>query len=357
MRALLHAPGRCRAFTALTLALTLGAALATQASAASYEVFDLGAGVAPRDINNAGVIVGSRLLPDQSRVGFRIAPSGTLEDLKGTIEARAIDDEGRIVGSTAAGAFLFDKALVPLGEGSSASGINANGLVAGGQPGSNPYRPSPLPINPAFYKIARGKWKVLNVANVYPRGTRKGVYADVYALADINDNGYAVGTKSRTGLYGSAVFTLRAKSQEVNFLSIPNGRAAAVNNLEHIVGSASFHTDSGMYAHAFLHDGTSLVDLGTLNGGLSSSAADINENDEVVGSAWLETVPTSVYDPTSYHAFLWANSLMSDLNDALPPNPGWLLTAATAINDQGDIVGTGLRGGVAHGFLLRRTGP
>ena len=44
---------------------------------------------------------------------------------------------------------------------------------------------------------------------------------------------------------------------------------------------------------------------------------------------------------------------MTDLNDALiHANSGWILTAATAINDNGDIVGSGLLDGQVHGFLL-----
>jgi len=61
---------------------------------------------------------------------------------------------------------------------------------------------------------------------------------------------------------------------------------------------------------------------------------------------------TSVYDPTQYHAFLWENGAMTDLNTLLPAGTGWILTAATAINDNGDIVGIGLLDGQVHGFLL-----
>jgi probable HAF family extracellular repeat protein len=43
---------------------------------------------------------------------------------------------------------------------------------------------------------------------------------------------------------------------------------------------------------------------------------------------------------------------MTDLNTLVDPNSGWTLTAATAINDNGDIVGTGILDGQVHSFLL-----
>ena len=41
------------------------------------------------------------------------------------------------------------------------------------------------------------------------------------------------------------------------------------------------------------------------------------------------------------------------LSTLLPNNSGWTLQTAAAINDNGDIVGTGMLGGVEHGFLLQ----
>jgi probable HAF family extracellular repeat protein len=70
----------------------------------------------------------------------------------------------------------------------------------------------------------------------------------------------------------------------VTYLPIPNGGyAAAINNMNRVAGTSGSNASSGEYAHAFLYDynaGT-LLDLGTLYGGLTSSAADINEFDQV----------------------------------------------------------------------------
>jgi len=96
------------------------------------------------------------------------------------------------------------------------------------------------------------------------------------------------------------------------------------------------------YAFAFFYDGVSTSDLGTL-GGLRSGAYDVNDFDQVVG--YSETA-------TGNHAFVWDQATgMQDLN-SLIADSGWVLTAAAAVNNTGDIVGTGLLNGQPHGFLL-----
>ena len=149
----------------------------------------------------------------------------------------------------------------------------------------------------------------------------------------------------------------------VTFLSVPiGGTATAINNKNLVVGTTQTNTTISDYAHAYLYDGITFLNLGTLpsNGtgstpGLTSAANDINELYQVVGNSWLETSLTSIYDPTRYHAFLWEQSVMTDLNESiagLPEAAGWILADARAINDQGDIVGTGLKNGVSHGYVL-----
>ncbi|MCB1917045.1 MAG: PKD domain-containing protein [Rhodocyclaceae bacterium] len=338
----------------LLLALALGPVVAFAASA--YQLIDLGVDVSPSDINDNGTVVGWR--PGAGgRIAIRIPRGGNVEDLDGASIATAVNDDEIITGNTLTGAFLYDGSLRDLGDGHSGGDINAFGVVAGSAVGTNPYRASPLPVNPARYDpAAHGRnWQVLDVAKVYPRGTRQGVYADLYYLLGINDAGYAVGRKRRYGLAGSAAILTTPSLDGVTFLPIPSGGAAvAINNANKVVG-----TNGERYAHAYLYavDSGTYTDLGTLDGGLRSSSADINDADQVVGSAWLSTVETSLYDPTLYHAFVWdAASGMVDLND-LAAAPGWLLTAATAINARGEIVGTAIKDGQLHGFLLSNDAP
>jgi probable HAF family extracellular repeat protein len=335
----------------LALAFLLGP-VASISALADYQLFDLGIDVSPTDINNAGTIVGSRKT-NTGTVAFRRPYGGPLEDINGATVANAVNEYDQITGNTPKGAFLLDGNLSEWA-GYGGYGINEAGQISGNQQLKNPYRSTPLPLDPAIY--TPNKWDNLGIATVYSRGTRQGVYADLYVLNDINDTGFAVGSRSRYGLAGSSSILTTPAFNAVTYLSTPNGGSAkAINNQNMIVGTTGSNSSAGQYAHAYLYDysADSLLDLGTLNGGLTSSAADINESSQVVGTSWLVTQLTSLYDPTLYHAFLWENGQMTDLNDAtIEGNSGWILTAATAINDSGDIVGSGLLDGQVHGFLL-----
>ena len=52
------------------------------------------------------------------------------------------------------------------------------------------------------------------------------------------------------------------------------------------------------------------------------------------------------------HAFLYERGTMTDLNSRLPAGSGWVLEAATAIDDSGEIVGWGRHNGVRHAYRL-----
>jgi probable HAF family extracellular repeat protein len=90
-----------------------------------------------------------------------------------------------------------------------------------------------------------------------------------------------------------------------------------------------------------------MTDLGTLPGGSSSIAHGINDSGQVVG--WADT------SGGNWHAFLYSNGAMADLN-ALVPASGWTLENANAINDSGQIVGYGINpSGSTDAFLLTPT--
>jgi probable HAF family extracellular repeat protein len=81
-----------------------------------------------------------------------------------------------------------------------------------------------------------------------------------------------------------------------------------------------------------------IVDLGTL-GGTYSSAADVNTQNQVVG--------TSTTADGSNHAFLWQEGVMIDLGTL-----GGTTSDATQINEHGQIVGSSTNAaGEAHAFL------
>jgi hypothetical protein len=356
----------------LSFACLLGSVVTTPAFGLQYEtIIDLGVEVRPSDINNNGTVTGSCKTgapdcPDgaATSVAFRYTRSGGIELLNAAaIQANAINDSEQITGITATGAFLYDGNLRQW-DGYTGSGINESGQISGNKALKNPFRATPLPRDPAIY--TPNTWKNMGIAQTYSRGTRKGVYADMYSLRDINNLGYAVGSRSRYGLVGSSAILTTPAFNTVIYLPVPyGGYASAINDQFMIAGTSSSNASTGAYAHAFLYDysNDSYTDLGTLTNdsgqhGLTSSAADVNALNQVVGSSWLGSTVTSAYDPSTYHAFVRDETGgMRDLNDGTLVTDlalsDWILTAATAINDNGDIVGTGLgNDGKVHGFLL-----
>lgn len=314
-------------------------------SAIAYELIDLGANVEPRAINNLGVVVGSSNTDQYPSSAFRWSSAQGMELIAGT-SANAVNDNGQIAGSTITGAFVLDGNNYRDWSDYGAFGINQAGSAAGYNVGSNPYQPRSLPYNPAIFD--GNQWTVFDIANIYPRGTRDGVYADRFILNSINDSGYSVGYKYRYGLAGTSAILIAPDikiqdSTDVTYLSVPaGGKAADINNSNMIVG-----TTGNTQAYILDYNSSSLTTLPLLDGGLRSNAYDINEYNQAVGSS--ETLDGSTL---VNHAVLWdqANGVIADLNTWAPVD--WILESATAVNDNGDIVGTGYRNGVPHGFLL-----
>jgi probable HAF family extracellular repeat protein len=103
------------------------------------------------------------------------------------------------------------------------------------------------------------------------------------------------------------------------------------------------------------------TDLGLLKqpGFVGSVARGINNHGDIVGYSYTTSSPRL---PKMYHAFLRPGSAggpadlpaekMVDLNDLIPPNSGWLLHWASAINDKRQIVGTGTYNGDWRAYLL-----
>ena len=336
--------------------LLLSSALfvAAHSSAYAYTLVDLGANVEPLAINNPGIVVGTSNTDQYPTSAFRWSSDNGIETIEG-INAQAVNDNGQIVGNRVWSAFTLDGVSYSDWPDFSAFDNNLSGMVAGYKVGTNPFQPRSLPYNPAVFDGQA--WHVFDIADIYPRGTREGVYADRYILNGINVNGYTVGHYYRYGLAGSSSILIDTNGDvnskaDVVFLPTPaGGKAADINNNNMIVGTtgSNTHTTPAIYRQAYLFDynTTSLTILPLLDGGLRSSAKDINEYNQVVGSSEI-----LVNGSIENHAFLWnqADGVTIDLNNWA--GPGWVFTEATAINDNGDIVGKGFLNGVEHGFLL-----
>jgi len=139
----------------------------------------------------------------------------------------------------------------------------------------------------------------------------------------INESGEAAGFFFGTdGTYNALAF----RDGVMTDISPPGDNRAfgrGINDLGWVVGWTDFFSPQ----HGFLHDGTNLIDLGTL-GGTFSDANDVNNAGQVVGDA-----STPAPDDDS-HAAVWQNGQWTDLGTLGGP-----LSEAKAINENGMIVG------------------
>jgi probable HAF family extracellular repeat protein len=181
---------------------------------------------------------------------------------------------------------------------------------------------------------------------------------EFYGL-DINDNGQIAGTglfngvqrafliSDNDGIFANGGLTIT----NLGTLGGGSSQGSGINSSGQVVGWSNVATGN---PHAFRYSAGVMTDLKTLIGnptiGANASYANaINDTGQIVG--------TSIYDPSafpnpSYHAVLWQNGKINDLNKQLPRGSSWVLEDAIDINATGQIVGQGSIGGQRHAFLM-----
>ena len=168
---------------------------------------------------------------------------------------------------------------------------------------------------------------------------------DSSAGSAVNDNGQVAGYVYRSD---GAFHAFTSQGQRLTDLGTLGGdfsAAYAINSVGQIAGEA--YTAQNMGTHAFLYSGGRMIDLGSL--GSYARALAINGNGVVVGQS---DVPSKSYSMV-YHAFIYSGGKMRDLNSMIGSGSGWVLNAATGINDAGQIVGYGTKNGHQRAFLLQ----
>jgi probable HAF family extracellular repeat protein len=143
----------------------------------------------------------------------------------------------------------------------------------------------------------------------------------------LNNNGDALFTLSDDPTTGATTL------QHNSVVSAINGRAFGINDSCHYVGLYPTNINS-FSANAFYYNGVSRIDIGSF-GGTFSIAHGINSLDQIVGGSNLSGDAVE-------HAFIYQNSQLTDLNTLIPSDSGWVLNGASAINDNGWIVGRGV---------------
>lgn len=161
---------------------------------------------------------------------------------------------------------------------------------------------------------------------------------------DINNAGQVVGAIVMAGFVNaeSEAFLWQGGT----FQYLPHGlgysssTAAAIN----IGGLVAGWSGDGDDTTAVVWSGTSVNAIGALDGDAGSRALGVNDVGQVVG--WSGEAGDS-------RAFIWQAGRMMDLNSLLPRRSGWTLVEATDVNNDGTIVGTGLKDGQLHAFMLQ----
>jgi probable HAF family extracellular repeat protein len=324
----------------LALLVLVVFSVAAFAAAQSYTVTDLGGGQAFA-INSLGDVVER----DNYNSSFIWSPGGSLLTLAPLTAGMAtnpygINSQGLAVGLSATGqgysAVLWTNGeaqylgMLPGGRACSGTGINASEEVSG-------YCYIPTGAEAFLWTKATGMQGIgflPGAAFSFAQAINRFGQVAGYSGASNNlDKDYAFIWSKTTGM------------KNLGKLPGYDGSAAyGINDLGQAVG-ASLCKPFSCPAHATLWSKTkgSMLDLGVPPGANSSFAFSINNVGQVVG------VSSDIG-----HAFVWSPSTgMLDLNTLIPANSGWVLILATAINDQGQIVGYGMHNCcVTEAFLL-----
>lgn len=321
------------------------------AIAATYEILDLGTlggnSSAAYDINNFGQVVGASrstiYVPDKA-----FLYSGGVMDALSNSESTAygINDSGQAVGyfytprdqygNSYQHAFIYNGGVMTdigtFGGGyiSEAHSINNSGQVVGSSGAG-------VGIEHAFL-YSGGVMNDLGSLKGSSWGT------------DINDSGQVVGySDSATGrhafLYTGGIMT------DIGTLGGNFSYATSINNLGQVVGT-TYIAEGPDSQRAFLYSNGVMTNLGTL-GSSGSEANGINDLGQVVG---LTYKPDDL-GVQKARAFLYSGGVMTDLNDLLPTGSGWYLFQASAVNNNGQIVGYGWHNTApgdndVHAFLM-----
>ena len=318
-------PRRHRFDRALSLVLAAVLVLAARSAQADplYTITDLGQ-VNASALNNAGEVIGNGITTNGSYSDPFVYQSygpaaGTMTDLSSALGPSAIplqiNDSGQIAGSVSTPdgyrGFVYgggQLALIQPLPGTLASyifGLNNSGAVVGVSGGDG-------------YINQGGRMIDLGVG---------------YAPVAISKTGLVVGG----GPDGAFVY------QGGSMTTIVSGTsgASSVNSSGETVGWYHPPSASPGSQNAFLYQDGHVTNLGTL-GGPSTVALGINDQGQVVGSSQPASYQVKSITDIGSHAFLYQNGIMTDLNTLISPSSGWTLQLARAINDNGQILGSGI---------------
>ncbi len=177
-----------------------------------------------------------------------------------------------------------------------------------------------------------------------------GIYSSQGEIRAINDAGEMAGVASVPN--GNGTIAVRwdgtTLTQLDTVLGSISSEAKAINNSGQIVG----YDGDGIITHAVMWSGTTETVLNPLYSGGSSVAYGNNDAGQIVGYS-----NDNLRTDHSQHATIWNGTTPTDLNiylDAATVDAGWVLRDAYDINNSGGIVGEAYnaRLGMLHAFVL-----
>jgi len=250
-------------------------------------------------LNDAGIVVGTYILPNSSRHVCYWSPTG------------AVTDVGTLGGTYGVG-FGINNLKQIVGQSTTAGDAQTKAFI---------------------WSEATGMQSLPSLG--------LGIQDRAYA---INDNSEVVGFSCLgsecIGDYHAFRWTQSGGIHDLG--TLPGGTetiANAINAVGHIVGSVNFSDGS---ARAFLWTpGTGMRELAPNSGLKNYGASAINNSDQVIGSFLNSTDGEG-------HAFSWTSG--TGIEDLGTLEGGW--SEALAINDSGDIVGFGRNAAQTDGFEL-----
>jgi probable HAF family extracellular repeat protein len=323
-------------------------------------------------------------VPRGAGTSYVVTDLGTFGNVQ-SAQALELNEAGQVVGYAAGRAFLWQNGakrdLGTLGGPSAtANALNEAGQVVG---------------HATFATLSQTRavlWNNGGIVNLTPELAA----TEFSSASGINESGQVVGNIG----YGIAFLWQNGVRTPLGDLGGGYGNAPQdINNAGQIVGSASVVTELGPTAHAFLWENGTMTDLGVLPGDEDSGASAINNHGVIVGSTGRTDMDTyeQFYKPfvyedgqmrpipvpgtesfagdindggdvvgtmraggavTPWHAWIYKDGVVTNLNSVKPTGSGLHLAFANAINNQGQIAGVAMDAqGRYHAFLLTPGGP
>lgn len=305
------------------------------------------------DLNDRGQVVGySELEPGESHGHAFLWEKGRMRDL-GTLGgensyASAINRHGDVVGSAYTAeeiecAVLWKKGVarelgaLPGGSCPLATDINDRGEIVG-------VGDTVIANRFGYFRVGRGfLWKNGRMRALDDLEPRPGPGEGQSSALAINNRGVVVGIANALDEFTWPVLWQAGGTHQVRALAPQEGWAYGINDAGQVVGRL-VSDDSLPQMQAYTWKNGRAERLPGLTPDSDTVALGINRRGQIVGNSEPLVGEQS--------AVLWWAGTVTDLNELIPADSGWILQNATAINRSGQIVGSGLHHGEVHAYLL-----